>query len=156
MNIFNEEQKSFLVLLLIYEVEFIIVGGVSVIYHGYVRTTGDLDLWVEPSNDNKKKLIPAIRAAGISEESITILDSKDFTKAIAFHFNQPPNRIEMLTHISGLNFQEARQRCECLEMEHQQVPLLAYDDLITNKLMTGRLKDKADVEELQKIHRYRE
>lgn len=156
MNLITEEQKRFLLLLLKHEVDFIIIGGVSVIYHGYVRTTGDLDIWMHPSNENKKKLIPAIRAAGISEESLTILESKDFTKAIAFHFNQPPNRIEMLTHINGLHFHEARLHCEYMELENQKIPILAYDDLITNKLMTGRLKDQADVEELQKIHRYRE
>lgn len=156
MNIFTEEQKQFLFKLLTHEVDFIIVGGVSVIYHGYVRTTGDLDIWIRPSNETKKNLIPVLRDSGFSEESINILDSKDFTKSIAFHFNQPPNRIEFLTHISGLRFDEAILRCEMMEFEDWKIPFLGFDDLIVNKLMTGRLKDKADVEELQKIHRCRE
>ena len=153
MNIFNETHKRFLIELITNDVDFIIVGGLSVIFHGYVRTTGDMDLWVRPSNDNKIKLLAVLDKLNISTESLQKVDSKDFSEAIAFHLNQPPFKIECFTHISGLHYDEAAMRCEYLETENIKIPFLGFEDLIVNKLMTGRLKDQADVEELQKIHR---
>ena len=156
MNIFNDFHQRFVIELLKHEVEFIIVGGLSVVFHGYIRTTGDMDLWIRPTNENKRKLIPVIRQFGLSEDSIVILENKNFAEPLAFHFNNPPQKVEFLTHIAGLQFVDAFSNCEYLEIENQKIPLLGFDDLIVNKLMTGRLKDKADVEELQKIQRCQE
>lgn len=155
MNIFNDFHKRFVIELLKYEVEFIVVGGLSVVFHGYIRTTGDMDLWINPNNENKQKLIPVIRQFGLNEDSISLLESKDFTTPLAFHFNDPPQKIEFLTQITGLKFKDAYPHSECLELDGLKVPFLGFDDLITNKLMAGRLKDKADVDELQKIHKKR-
>ncbi|MBE0649077.1 MAG: hypothetical protein IH596_15000 [Bacteroidales bacterium] len=98
---------------------------------------------------------PAIWIFGFNEDSISLLESKDFTTPLAFHFNDPPQKIEFLTQITGLKFKDAYPHCECLELDGLKVPFLGLDDLITNKLMTGRLKDKADVDELQKIRKKR-
>lgn len=152
MNIFNDFHKRFIIELLKDEVEFIIVGGLSVVFHGYIRTTGDMDLWINATNENKQKLIPVIRQFGLLEDSISLLESKDFTNPLAFHFNDPPQKIEFLTHITGIKFKDAYPHCEYLELDGLKVPFLGLEDLITNKLITGRIKDQADVEELQKIH----
>ena len=153
MNIFNDLHKRFVIELLNNYVEFIVVGGISVVFHGYIRTTGDLDLWIHSTNNNKLKLIAVIRQFGLNEDSISLLESKDFTTPLAFHFNDPPYKIEFLTQITGLKFKDAYPHCEYLELDGLKVPFLGLDDLITNKLITGRLKNQADVEELQKIHR---
>lgn len=77
----------------------------------------------------------------------------DFTKVLAFHIGEPPRRIDFLTKIMGLTFQEADERKMFLPLGDFQVPVLHIDDLIVNKLISGRAKDKADVEELQNIMR---
>ncbi|MEI7724009.1 MAG: DUF6036 family nucleotidyltransferase [Bacteroidota bacterium] len=153
MNIFNDFHQRFLISLLENQVEFMIIGGLSVVFHGYIRTTGDMDLWIRPTNENKLKLLPVIIQFGLSQESVDILRNKDFTEMLAFHFNNPPEKIEFLTSISGLNFNDAFDHCDHLTIENYDFPFLSFDDLIINKMVTGRLKDQADVEELQKIHR---
>lgn len=77
----------------------------------------------------------------------------DFTKVLAFHIGEPPQRIDFLTKIMGLTFQEADERKMFLRLGDFQVPVLHIDDLIVNKLISGRAKDKADVEELRNIMR---
>lgn len=153
MKILSDFHQHFLQEPINYEVEFIIIGGYSVIFHGYIRTTGDMAIWLRPANDNKNKLIPVIKKFNISEDSVNLLKKQDFADPVAFHFNTPPHRIEFLTHIPGLNYDEAIRQCEYLESEGYYIPFLGFHDLIMNKMMSGRLKDQADVEELQKIHR---
>ena len=153
MNIFNDFHQRFVISLLENQVEFLIVGGLSVVFHGYIRTTGDMDLWVRPTNENKLKLLPVMVRFGLSADSIDLLNSKDFTETLAFHFNNPPEKIEFLTSVSGLNFNNALESCDHLNIENYDVPFLSFEDLIINKMVARRLKDQADVEELQKIHR---
>lgn len=152
MNIFNDFHKRFVIDLIRNEVEFMIVGGLSVVFHGYIRTTGDMDLWIAPTNENKKRLVPVIKQYGLSDTSLEVLETKDFTEPLAFHFNNPPQKIEFLTFIAGLKFEDAKANCEHLNIEEYAIPFLGLNDLIVNKLSVGRLKDQADVEELQKIH----
>jgi len=155
MTIFNEFHQRFLFELMKHEVEFIVVGGLSVVFHGYIRTTGDMDLWLRPTNENKLKLLPVITKFGLTPESKDQLKNKDFTEMLAFHFNNPPDKIEFLTAVSGLKFDDAFVNCDHLSIENHNVPFLSFEDLIINKMVAGRLKDKADVEELQKIQRKR-
>ncbi|MEI6433638.1 MAG: nucleotidyltransferase [Bacteroidota bacterium] len=152
MNIFNDFHQRFLFELLKHKVDFIVVGGLSVVFHGYIRTTGDMDLWIRATNDNKQKLLPVIAQFGISEDSMDFIRNKNFAETLAFHFNNPPEKVEFLTHISGLSFDDSYANCDHLEVEHYDVPFLSFEDLIINKMVAGRLKDQADVEELKKIH----
>jgi len=153
MNIFNELHQRFLFELLNHHVDFMVVGGLSVVFHGYLRTTGDMDLWIRPSNENKIKLLRVISQFGLSQDSIALLQTKDFTETLAFHFNKPPDKIEFLTHISGLKFDDAVKNCTYLAIGHWKIPFIGFEDLITNKISAKRLKDLADVEELQKIRK---
>lgn len=151
MNIFLNEHRKLILQLLDAKVEFILVGGYAVIYHGYGRTTGDMDIWLKPDNENKMMLIQALAAAGIIQEDLDQLNQMDFSKPIAFHLDEPPKRIDFLTHLSGLNYDEANKMKVFLSVEGKQVPVLHLDHLIINKLASNRAKDKADIEELQKI-----
>lgn len=72
---------------------------------------------------------------------------------LAFHFNYPPDKIEFLTSVSGLEFDDAFVKRDHLAIENFEVPFLSFEDLIINKMTAGRLKDRADVDELQKFHR---
>jgi predicted nucleotidyltransferase len=151
MNIFLSQHEQFFKCLLDEKVEFIVVGGYAVIFHGYGRTTGDMDLWLRPTNDNKSKFINALRFYHIMEEDLNELQGADFTVPLSFHIGESPNRIDFLTQLSGLNYDEASKHNDYLDLKTYKIPFLRYEDLIVNKLYSNRAKDKADVEELQKI-----
>lgn len=151
MNILIEEHKALIVQLLEAKIDFILIGGYAVIYHGYGRTTGDMDIWLRPANENRAKLIPLLEAQGIIQDDIERLRKTDFTQMIAFHIDEPPYRVDFLTGMVGLKYDEADKKKVFFSLGQYQVPVLHLDHLIVNKLISGRAKDKADVEELQKI-----
>ncbi len=153
MNILLDEHKVILIKLLQSKVDFILIGGYAVIYHGYGRTTGDMDVWLRPDNGNRDKLVPVLESLGVLSEDIVQIKSVDFTQALAFHIDEPPRRVDFLTKIVGLTYEEADKKKVFLPLGNFQVAVLHLDDLIVNKLISGRAKDKADVEELQKIMR---
>lgn len=153
MNIFIDKHQEFIELLIAAKIDFILIGGYAVIYYGYKRTTGDMDVWLKPDNANKEKLISVLRKLGFNEEGLKHIEELDFTKHNAFHFWKEPERIDCLTHISGVSFDEADKQKEITEIEGLSVPFIHYNHLILSKITTDRLKDKADIEQLQKIQR---
>jgi hypothetical protein len=157
MNIFYHDHTIILRAFNEYEVEYLLIGGYAVIYHGYPRTTGDMDIWLKPDNENKSKIIQAFVSLGYDEQSIQHLHTYDFTEAVIFHLGIEPEKVEFLTKVSLLNFDEAYARRQNFEMEENFIiPFLTIQDLILSKINTGRAKDAADVEELQKIQRFKE
>lgn len=151
MNILLDEHKVILIDLIKSKIDFILVGGYAVIYHGYGRTTGDMGVWLKPDNENWDKLIPVLETFGIVPGDLEQIKKMDFTQALAFHIDEPPRRVDFLTKIVGLTYSEADAKKVFLPLGEFRVPVLHLDDLIVNKLISGRAKDKADVEELQKI-----
>lgn len=153
MNILLEKHRQILFDLMEVKVDFLLVGGYAVIYHGYGRITGDMDIWVKPDNENKLKLIPVLEKHNISKEGIERIRKTDFTEVVIFHIGKSPEKIEFLTKIAGLKFDEAFSHHAMFQLKDRQVPVLHLNDLIANKLLSARLKDLADVDELQKIHK---
>jgi hypothetical protein len=153
MDLLLEEHKKILFLLIKHNVKFILIGGYAVIYHGYERTTGDMDIWLEPANENRDKFVAALKEHGTDQKGLDILINMDFTKPQVMHIGDMPNKIDFLTKVQGLNFEEATRQSETLQLKNQQIPVLHFDHLIINKLLTGRTQDKADVEKLREIHR---
>jgi hypothetical protein len=151
MNIFVDEHRAIILQLLKANVDFMLVGGYAVIYHGYGRTTGDIDIWLNPNNENRDRLIPIIATMGIMSEDIEKLKKTDFKEMVAFHIGEQPERIDFITRLSGLQYNEANKNKVFLALEGYQVPVIHLDDLVLTKLVSNRAKDKADVEELQKI-----
>ncbi len=88
MNIFSEESTLILTKMADKQVDFMLVGGHAVIYHGYNRLTGDMDIWLKPDNDNKKLLLEALTDIGFDERGISIINSWDFTKPQIFHIGK--------------------------------------------------------------------
>lgn len=128
-------------------VEFIIVGAHALAVHGYPRATGDLDIWVRPDADNADRVLNALREFGAPLLDLSKQDlMRDDT---VFQFGVPPNRIDLLTGISGVNFEDAWQRRVFIEMEGLKLPVLSREDLILNKRTVGRPKDRLDVEWLE-------
>ena len=153
MNRFIEKHQDLLKNLLFKKVDFIVIGGYSVIFHGYARSTGDLDLWLRPDNVNKLKLLDVLKQMGFDEEDIQHIAELDFTKHIVFLMWDEPEKVDFLTRISMIEFEDAYQRKIIAEIDRIEIPFLHLNDLVLSKFNTGRLKDKADVEELQKIQK---
>lgn len=153
MNFLVEKHKEILIDLINSKVDFLLIGGYAVIYHGYVRTTGDMDVWLKPDNENKMKLLSVLEKHLRDKNGIEKVKKLDFKNVIAFHIGLPPEKIDFLTKIAGVNFDEAFSHKALLPVQNYQIPVLHLNDLIANKLLSARLKDKADVEELQKIEK---
>ena len=153
MDIFYEAHRLFLKRLLEFDIDFLLIGGFAVNFHGFNRPTGDMDIWLKPTNENKEKFIKMIRSEGFNEEGISYIAKLDFTKPVVFHTGQIPLRIDFLTFITIVKFDEAYNQKVLLPLGDKFVPVLHINDLILSKMTSDRIKDKLDVEELQKIIR---
>lgn len=153
MNILFEEHRKLLEALFKKNVEFILIGGYAVNYYGYNRSTGDMDIWIKPDNDNKEKLLTALGNMGFDDEGIATIKNWDFTQPQKFQIGiqNQPDKTEFMTHISGVRYDEADQNKIIAEIEGLKLPVIHYNNLIKNKQSSGRLKDLADVEYLKKI-----
>ncbi|MCB0487847.1 MAG: nucleotidyltransferase [Cyclobacteriaceae bacterium] len=156
MNFLIEPHKEILVKLTQRQVQFILIGGYAVNFHGYNRTTGDMDIWLNPNDENKRHFLDYLIADGFDQLSIDQIRQLDFTKHAAFHIGEKPLQVEFLTRISGLTFEEAFDKKDILPLNDINIPFLHIDHLIISKLTSSRPKDKLDVEELQRILRMRE
>lgn len=132
-----------------YEVEYVVIGGVAVIFHGYLRTTADLVFWYKPTIANFHKIVSAFKEYGID---VSTLEEAVFDPQKTFlRFPTAGFRTEFLPYIAGdLTFSDAKKRAVDIELEGVKVPVLGYDDLIKSKTFTNRLRDLADIEELTK------
>jgi predicted nucleotidyltransferase len=156
MNILDSYTKEMLAELIKQGVEFIVIGGYAVNFHGFRRLTGDIDLWLKPDNgSNKTRLLSALKELGITEDIINKLSALNFEQALAFHDGNEPFRIDFLTRVSGVNFDEAWKEKEAVKIDGLKINFLHIKHLIATKITTGRNKDKIDVEELQKIQKYK-
>lgn len=157
MNILIKEHRQLLLTMLNHSVSFILIGGYAVIYYGYERTTGDMDIWLQPDNENRSKLMKALEEFGIEKSGLEKISRTDFTFPQMFFFGAPPRRIDFLiiSKISSIEYEKAVSQVKYFVLQNKQVPVIQYHHLILTKMTTGRIKDKADIEELQKIHKYR-
>lgn len=155
MDIFIKEHQELLASLVDNKVSFMLIGGYAVIYYGYERVTGDLDIWLQPDNENLPKLLKALKDFGIEENSMDRIKQIDLTTPQMFYIGDKPRRIDFLTKVSGISFSEAILLVNYFPLEDKQVPVIQYHHLILTKITTGRLKDKADVEELQRINKFK-
>lgn len=152
MNIFDSYTHKVLSALLKHNVQFIVVGGYAVNYHGYKRTTGDIDLLLKPDNgENKTKLLNSLRELKIEEETLSALNQLDFEKPQVFMDGEEPFKIDFLTKISGVEFEDAWKLKIEATYDNLNIPFLSYNHLILSKITSTRGKDKIDIEELQKI-----
>src|ERR1051325_4420892 len=101
-----------------------LIGGYAVIYYGYERTTTDLDIWLEPSNSNRDKLLSALMEFGISKKSLNKLLQEDFTQAQVFFFGEKPRRIDFLTKIQGVQYSEAAVQINHFAYADLKIPII--------------------------------
>ena len=124
--------------------EFLVVGAYALAAHGIPRATGDLDIWVRPTKDNAGRVMGALIAFGAHLGDLTL---DDLTKPdTVFQIGVEPGRVDILSSISGVQFDDAWGRRLVLEIEGVTVPVLGRADFITNKRASGRPKDLIDLD----------
>ncbi|MCY7362616.1 MAG: hypothetical protein LH629_11215 [Ignavibacteria bacterium] len=148
MEQLNQDYREFIELLKEKEVEYIVVGAFAMAFHGHPRFTGDIDFWVRNTESNALKVYSAIIEFGFPPEN---LKESDFTSDdLIFQMGYPPVRIDVLTSIEALDFEECYNRKDVKLIDDLRIPFLSIDDLKKNKEAVGRKKDLADLEELKK------
>jgi hypothetical protein len=125
-------------------VEYLVVGGYAVNYHGYPRATGDIDLWVALDPSNASKLTAVLHEFGFRQAS----DETFLRPDTVVRMGMPPLRIEILTAISGVSFPECFGKRIVAEIDGVTVNVIDGESLRANKKAAGRLKDLADLEQL--------
>ena len=126
--------------------DFLVVGAHALAVHGRPRATGDLDIWVRPSPENAVRVWRALEAFRAPLFDLTL---EDLTRpGVVFQMGVPPCRIDILTEISGVTFEEAWPRRVSFVVDGQRLPFLGRADLAANKRAAGRPKDLADLADL--------
>ncbi len=144
----QKDLREFIELLNSRKVEYIVVGGHAVAFHGHPRLTVDIDLFVRPVAENARRLMSALADFGFGEVG---LDESSFTTPDKIvQLGRPPNRIDLLTGISGLSFDEAYAGRVSGELDGIPISFLGRDALLKNKRASGRPKDLADVAEIER------
>jgi hypothetical protein len=138
--------REFLQLLNARQVEYLLIGGYAAALHGHVRFTQDIDIWVYTSPANVEKAILALEDFGLpqADEFREILQKE--MRVIGM--GVPPVRIEVVTTISGVTFEECYKNRLSVDIDGLSVPYISLSDLRKNKLASGRSKDLADLEAL--------
>ena len=144
----NKDYKEMLQFLLEEKVEFILVGAYALGAHGYPRATGDIDIWVKADENNSKKTYNALARFGAPLDQIQVNDFA--VEGVIFQIGVAPRRIDIITRIDGVTYDEANDDKIIVEVEGLLLPVLSLDNLIKNKLATGREKDELDAKYLMK------
>jgi hypothetical protein len=147
MNL-NQDFQEFVKLFVAHEVEFLIVGGYALAAHGHPRYTKDLDVWVWLGPENAQRIIAAIEEFGFGDLGLTAADFQE--PDIMVQLGREPQRIDILTYASGLQFSDAYENRVYVTIGNVDVPFISVEDLRTNKMATGRPRDLADVADLPK------
>ncbi len=130
------------------EARYLVVGAHAVTFHSVPRYTKDVDLWVEPSPENADRVLSALSKFGAPVENLRADDLR--TAGVVFQIGIEPNRIDLLTSVTGLEFGGAWSRRVASEYGGVPIHVLGLDDLIANKKAIGRPQDLLDVEWLEK------
>ncbi len=138
--------KEFLQLLNVHNVRYLLIGGYAVGYHGYPRATVDMDVWIAIHPDNARRIVNALKEFGFDlpelEETIFLQEGKVIRMGV------PPMRLEILTSISGVAFDECFDERIVDLLDGIPVNLISLERLKQNKKASGRYKDLNDLEHL--------
>ena len=146
----NRDFNEFIACFTAHDVRFLVVGGYAVAAHGHPRYTKDLDVWVRVDPGNAHRIIEALEDFGFGGLGLAVAD---FLAAdVVVQLGREPQRIDLLTFISGVEFDEAFANRVVVEIDGVDVPVIGRGELHRNKLATGRLRDLADIEDLGLSH----
>jgi hypothetical protein len=147
MNL-NIDFKDFIKLLNKYEIEYLLVGGYAVAYYGYPRYTKDMDIWINNTLNNAKKIIELLIEFGLKNTELNINDFTD--KGNVIQLGYPPSRIDILTDIDGVVFDLCYKKKNKILIDDIEINIINLDDLLINKKSSARYQDLADIEKIEK------
>jgi hypothetical protein len=143
----NRDFKEFVALLNAEGVEYLVVGAYALAVHGRPRYTGDIDVWLAPTQSNAERVLRVLDRFGFGGLGLT---RDDFTRADrVIQLGYPPARIDLLTGIDGVAFDDAYPRRVTVELAGAALSVIGVDDFKANKRATGRHKDLGDLESLE-------
>ena len=128
---------------------FMIVGAYALAIHGYPRATGDIDVWVDATPENAKKVYAALSRFGAPLHDLQETDLSQ--PSLTFQIGLPPRRIDVLTDITGVSFADAWPKAISAMVGDIECAVIGIEDMITNKRATGREKDKLDASLLERL-----
>ncbi len=143
----NPDFKEFFQSLNDNQVRYLVVGGYAVAFHGYPRYTKDMDIWIELSHENAARMVKALDQFGFA--SLGLKQSDFLVADQIIQLGYPPNRIDLITSLAGVTFDECFDKRLRVEIERVEVNFIDLDNLRKNKRSTGRLQDLADLEKLE-------
>ncbi len=147
-NIFNQDFREFLNALNNNKVKYLLVGGYSVILHGYSRTTGDMDIWVDRTKENYVLLNSAFEEFGMPIFDMTLENFISHPEWDVFTYGKPPVAIDILINLKGVNFNFAFNNSIVFDLDGLSIRTIHKNDLITAKMAANRAKDQNDLENL--------
>ena len=145
----NERQISLLAAFLAGGVDCVVVGGVAVNAHGYVRATNDLDVFIRPTEENARAAFAALLALGVPLDGLEASDLLDDEENL--RFGPEEDHIDLLASIGEMAFDQVWRNRRKVEVDGVWGSFISKADLIENKRQVGRLRDLADVQELSRI-----
>lgn len=143
----SRDFKEFLESLNDNKVKYLIIGGYAVAFHGHPRYTKDIDIWLSADKNNIEKLLHALKDFGFASLELKIDDFCDPEHIIQLGY--PPNRIDLLTDLKGINFNTCYENRVTVEIEGLKTHFIDLENLKKNKKATGRHQDLADLENLE-------
>ena len=143
----NEDYKEMLQILLDNKAKFLVVGAYAMGAYGYPRATGDFDIWVEASVENAERVYLSLAQFGAPLAELT--EETFCEEGIMFQIGVAPRRIDIITKIDGVEFNKAYAERQEIGVEGLSIPFISKENLIKNKLSTGRERDRLDADYLQ-------
>jgi predicted nucleotidyltransferase len=143
---FPQDFSEFLKLLNAHHVEYLLIGGFAVAIHGYPRATADMDVWVARNRANAERIVSCLSEFGFDTPDVVPELFEDPDRII--RMGEAPLRIEILTDIDGVTFDDCYSRANEQIVDGYPVPVISLNDLKVNKRASGRSKDRDDLENL--------
>ena len=144
--ILPDDFRDFLRLLNAHKVEFLVVGGHAVSFHGYPRFTHDIDIFVRPALENGQRLLEALQEFGFGTLALT---AADFAVSVTIVLGRAPEEIDLMTYVKGVDLDQVWANRVEGEIDTVPVHFISKEDLIQNKVAVGRPEDLADIARLR-------
>ncbi|MEY2779333.1 MAG: hypothetical protein RL623_513 [Actinomycetota bacterium] len=142
----NRDYQELLQSFVSHNVRFLIVGGYALAAHGHPRYTKDLDIWVWTDPSNAERIVMSLESFGFDGLGLSAEDFQEL--GVVVQLGHEPQRVDILTFATGLDFATAYENRIMVSIGSLEVPFVLINDLRTNKLATGRLRDIADAADL--------
>ena len=145
--VLNQDFREFIEQLNEKKVKYLVVGGYAVAFHGYPRYTKDIDFWIWLNEENADRMLKALKDFGF--DSLGIKKDDFLDEDMVIQLGYPPNRIDLLTDVSGVEFEACYQQKVQVEINGLNINFIDLENLIQNKRASGRTQDLADAENLE-------